>query len=130
MAGRSTQAAAQLVGVLLVIGLVLLILKWMLITAAILVVPFGMWWVWDHGRSRRSAKAVQDRESAAQRRRAELESRAAVDAAGGCGWCGSRVAHWDRRGALVSPLDHHRPEIEDLLRAESAMTHRRGSGLP
>jgi ABC-type nickel/cobalt efflux system permease component RcnA len=85
MASRSTQAGAQLVGVVLVIGLVLLILKWMLITAAILVVPFGIWWVWDHGRSSRSAKAVRDRESAARLRRLELESRATVDAAGGCG---------------------------------------------
>jgi ABC-type nickel/cobalt efflux system permease component RcnA len=120
MASRSTQAGAQLVGVVLVIGLVLLILKWMLITAAILVVPFGIWWVWDHSRSSRSAKAARDNESAARRRRVELESRATVDAAGGCGWCGSRIAHWDGRGTLVSPLDYHRADIEELLRAESA----------
>jgi len=69
MASRSTKAGAQLVGVVLVIGLVLLILKWMLITAAILGVPFSIWWVWDHSRSSRSAKAARDSESAAQRRR-------------------------------------------------------------
>src|SRR3954447_17970488 len=120
MASRSTKAGAQLVGVVLVIGLGLLMLKWMLIAAAILVVPFSIWWVWDHSRSSRSAKAARDSESAAQRRRVELESRATVDAAGGCGWCGSRIAHWDGRGTLVSPLDHHRADIEELLRAESA----------
>jgi hypothetical protein len=49
-----------------------------------------------------------------------LESRATVDAAGGCGWCGSRIVHWDGRGTLVSQLDHHRADIEELLRAESA----------
>jgi uncharacterized membrane protein YqjE len=45
-------AGAQLIGVLLVIGLVVLIAKWALITAAILVVPFGIWWFWDRVRSR------------------------------------------------------------------------------
>ena len=74
----------------------------------------------DYGQSRRSTKSVQDRESATQRRRVKLESRATVDAAGGCGWCGSRIAHGDGRGTLVSPLDHHSADIEELLRAESA----------
>lgn len=36
---------------LLLVGLVVLVLKWALITAAILAVPFGFWWLWDHRRS-------------------------------------------------------------------------------
>lgn len=45
----------KLLGILLIVGLVLLILKWMLITVAILAVPFGIWWVWDRRRARPGA---------------------------------------------------------------------------
>ena len=49
-------AAALVVGVLLVIGLVLMMLKWLLITALILVVPFGAWWFYD--RAQRAGRGV------------------------------------------------------------------------
>ena len=39
---------AGLIGIVLVVGLVILIIKWALITAAILAVPFGAWWIYDH----------------------------------------------------------------------------------
>lgn len=112
------KAGAQLVAGIIVVGLVLLILKWALITIAILIVPFGVWWFWDRSRSSRTARAAQSRQVAAQRRRHELEARATVDAAGGCGWCGSRIAHRDERDGVVYPVDYHRTEIEELLATE------------
>lgn len=48
---RSSSAIAKLIAGILVLGLVLLILKWVLITVAILVVPFGIWWMWDRTRT-------------------------------------------------------------------------------
>ncbi|MEJ2869671.1 hypothetical protein WCD74_17995 [Actinomycetospora sp. OC33-EN08] len=109
MASRRSGSSGlgSVIGVLLLIGLALLIIKWALITAAILAVPFGLWWVYDQVQQRR----VLDR-------RAEVEGRAVVDAAGGCGWCGSRIAHRDGyTGSLLMPADHHRDEIEAALAA-------------
>jgi hypothetical protein len=101
-----------LVGVLLLVGLAILVIKWALITAAILAVPFGVWWLVDRSRQRRRVEAV----GAAAARRAEVESRAVVDAAGGCGWCGSRIPHRDdRTGAPVTPRRFHRDEIEETI---------------
>jgi ABC-type nickel/cobalt efflux system permease component RcnA len=59
MSARNIAALAKVVGVLLLVGFALLILKWALITAAILIVPFGIWWVWDriHTQRRRRADA-------------------------------------------------------------------------
>jgi ABC-type nickel/cobalt efflux system permease component RcnA len=131
MTGRRNRGGcAQLVGSLIVLGLVLLILKWALITAAILVIPFGVWWIWDHARSSRSAKAAQARELAARQRRQELESRATVDAAGGCGWCGSRILHRDSNGTVIRPVDHHRAEIEEQLGLELGRPSRRAATEP
>jgi hypothetical protein len=101
-----------LVGVLLLVGLAILVIKWALITAAILAVPFGVWWLVDRSRQRRRVEAV----GAAAARRAEVESRAVVDAAGGCGWCGSRIPHRDdRTGAPVTPRRFHHDEIEETI---------------
>ena len=119
MARRSSAGGpiAGLVAVLLVIGLVLLVIKWLLITAAILVVPFGIWWFADRRRTGGARTAHRERAEALARRRRDVESRAVVDAGGGCGWCGSRVAHRDfRSGSVVLPRDHHRAEIEDAVR--------------
>jgi hypothetical protein len=114
MASRSTtEAAAKLFGGLLLLGLALLVFKWALITAAILIVPFSAWRIWD--RSRASALAKD-----ARRRRSELESRAMIDVVGRCGWCGSPIVHLDASGRPVGPLDYHRPEIEEQLGAAPA----------
>ncbi|RZT88759.1 hypothetical protein EV383_5704 [Pseudonocardia sediminis] len=116
----STSLGAKFVGAVLVLGLVLLILKWALITAAILIVPFGVWWAWDQTRDQRATRRAEAQQMTDRRRRDEIESRASVDAAGGCGWCGSRIAHRDDRGTLVFPVDFHRAEIEEQLRSASA----------
>lgn len=111
-----TGRGAKLLGAVLLAGLALLVLKWMLITMILLAVPYGLWWVIDratrNGRARRAGTAAGAR---AAERRAEVESRAVVDAAGGCGWCGSRVAHRDSTGRLVIPREHHREDIELTL---------------
>lgn len=109
MAPRRSNSSGlgTVIGIVLLIGLAILIIKWALITAAILAVPFGIWWFYDQVQQRK----VVDR-------RAEVEGRAVIDAAGGCGWCGSRIAHRDEyTGSLVTPGDHHREEIEQALAA-------------
>jgi ABC-type nickel/cobalt efflux system permease component RcnA len=104
--------AAAVIGGLFVLGLVILVVKWLLITAAILAVPFGLWWVWDRTRLHR---AQRDAEAVAARRR-EVESRAVLDAAGGCGWCGMATGHRDHRtGARVTPRAYHHHEVEQAL---------------
>ena len=114
MARRTASPAAVVVAGILVVGLVILIVKWVLITAAILAVPFGAWWLWDrasHDLDRRHADAL-------VARRREVESRAIIDAAGCCGWCGMRAGHRDHRtGARVTPRAYHHVEIERTLAA-------------
>jgi ABC-type nickel/cobalt efflux system permease component RcnA len=106
--------AAAVVGVLLVIGLVLVVVKWLLITAAILAVPFGLWWVWDRTQQQRGRREL----DAVAARRREVESRAVLDAAGGCGWCGMATGHRDHRtGARVTPRAYHHHEVEQALAA-------------
>ena len=110
--------AGGVIGAVLVIGVALLILKWVLTTVAVLAVPFGVWWMHDRVTNRRKQRAAQQRTDAAQRRRAQIEALAAVDVAGGCGWCGSRLAHIDRHRRIVLPRDWHRAEIEHVLQRE------------
>jgi len=106
--------AAVVVAGIVVIGLVVLIVKWALITAAILAIPFGVWWLWDRSTQdldRRNAEVLDVR-------RREIESLAVVDAAGGCGWCGTPRGHRDHRtGARVTPRAYHRLDIEQALAA-------------
>ena len=121
MARRSTPTGGcgTLIAVLLLIGLAILIIKWVLITAAILAVPFGVWWVLDRSRRTRPEREARRAAAASAARRAEVESRAVVDAAGGCGWCGwcgSRIAHRDvRTGQVALPSAFHRDEIEQAI---------------
>ncbi len=49
---------AKVLGWLIAIVLVLLVVKWLLITAAVLAVPFGAWWAWDRSAGRRAARAT------------------------------------------------------------------------
>jgi hypothetical protein len=50
--------------------------------------------------------------------RHEVESLAVVDAAGGCGWCGSRIAHVNDDGHLIPPRYWHTVEIEERIRSK------------
>ena len=95
----------------LAVGLAVLIIKWALITAAILAVPFGIWWLVDHHQQGQRGREVAVRAT----RRAEIEGRAVIDAASGCGWCGSRIAHQDASGTLVMPLEYHREEVDEAI---------------
>lgn len=113
---RGGSELAKLIGFMLVLGLVVLVLKWALITAAILIVPFGIWWIWDRTRTPPAARVAAAQMAA---RRRQLEALAVVDTAGGCGWCGSRDAHRDHYGGLVYPLDYHRADIERFLHASA-----------
>jgi ABC-type nickel/cobalt efflux system permease component RcnA len=115
MAKRSDGSpGAVVVAAILGLGLLLLILKWLVVTAAILVVPFGLWWVWDHHRQGLDRRRAQEREA----RRHAVEARAVLDAAGGCGWCGMATGHRDHRtGARITPRAFHRHEVDQALDA-------------
>jgi Flp pilus assembly protein TadB len=49
---RTAYKVSSGLGVLLFIVLVLLVVKWALIAAAVLVVPLGIWWIWNRRRPR------------------------------------------------------------------------------
>jgi hypothetical protein len=109
---------AQIVGVLVLAGIAISIvvgfLHSLLGLALIVSIPLGAWWLYRQvkERDRRAHPAVTGRP---RDRRAELESRAVIDAAGRCGWCGSSTLHKDEFGFPVTPLTYHRAEIDAML---------------
>lgn len=52
--------------------------------------------------------------------RREVEGLAHIDAVGGCGWCGSPVAHVNDGGHPVHPRHWHAEEIEERIRERSS----------
>lgn len=50
--------------------------------------------------------------------RRDVESLAAVTPIGGCGWCGSLIAHTNDEGHPIPPRHWHAVEIEDRIRAK------------
>ncbi|MEQ3553385.1 hypothetical protein WIS52_23185 [Pseudonocardia nematodicida] len=64
----------------------------------------------------RALEAVQLAEANAAAVRADIESRATVDAAGGCMWCGQRAPHRAENGHPVHPRDWHALEVEEAVR--------------
>jgi hypothetical protein len=48
--------------------------------------------------------------------RHEVESLAVVTAVGGCGWCGSLVAHVNDEGHPIMPRYWHAAEVEERIR--------------
>jgi hypothetical protein len=98
---------AQVVGVLVLagiaIGIVVGFVQSLLGLALIVSIPLGAWWLYRKVKARDAG------------RRAELESRAVIDAAGRCGWCGSASLHKDDFGFPVTPLTYHRAEIDAML---------------
>jgi len=114
---RIVLRVAQIVGVLvlagLAIGVVVGLVQWLLGAALIVSIPLGAWWLYRQVKARdRAHPAVTGRPTD---RRAELESRAVIDAAGRCGWCGSASLHKDEFGFPVTPLAYHRAEIYAML---------------
>src|SRR6476619_1024296 len=119
---RIVLRVAQIVGVLvlagLAIGVVVGLVQWLLAAALIVSVPLGAWWLYRQVKGRDGAPpAVTGRPAVTSRptdRRAELESRAVIDAAGRCGWCGSASLHKDEFGFPVTPLAYHRAAIHAM----------------
>jgi hypothetical protein len=113
---------AQIVGVLvlagLAVGVVVGLAHWLLGVAVLVAVPLGAWWLYKRVSDRDARAVLPSPASTAGRaggRRAELEGRAVLDAAGRCGWCGSTTLHKDEFGFPVTPLTFHRAEIDALL---------------
>jgi hypothetical protein len=115
---------AQIVGVLvlagLAIGIVVGLVQWLIGVAVIVAVVAGAWWLFKKVSGRDARPSVgstppQAVTGGAADRRTELESRAVLDAAGRCGWCGSTTLHKDEFGFPVTPLTFHRAEIDAML---------------
>ena len=112
---------AQIVGVLvlagLAIGIVVGFVQTFLGLALIVSIPLGAWWLYRQVKARDRARPALPAGRTDRRtdRRAELESRAELDAAGRCGWCGSSTLHKDDHGFPVTPLTYHRAEIDAIL---------------
>ena len=109
---------AQIVGVLVLagiaIGIVVGLVQTVLGLALIVSIPLGAWWLYRQVKARDRARPALP--AGRTDRRAELESRAVLDAAGRCGWCGwsdpcTRTTH----GFPVTPLTYHRAEIDAML---------------
>lgn len=64
---RSRGSAGLVLGVVLLIGLALLVIKWLFFTALILAVPFGLWWL--HDRRSRTTRAGSARSASGNRPR-------------------------------------------------------------
>jgi hypothetical protein len=115
---------AQIVGVLVLagiaVGVVVGLVQWLLGVAVIIAIPLGAWWLYkrvsDHN-AKTTLPASHPKALAGRTgdRRSELESRAVLDAAGRCGWCGSAPLHRDEFGFPTTPLAFHRAEIEAML---------------
>jgi len=112
---------AQIVGVLVLagiaIGIVVGLVQTVLGLALIVSIPLGAWWLYRQVKARDRARPALPAGRTDRRtdRRAELESRAVLDAAGRCGWCGSSTLHKDDHGFPVTPLTYHRAEIDAML---------------
>jgi hypothetical protein len=115
---------AQIVGVLVLAGIavsvVVGLVQWLLGVVVIVAIPLGAWWLYKRvsDGAAKSVEAPSMPKAVAGRsadRRRELESRAVLDAAGRCGWCGSAALHKDEFGFPVTPLAFHRAEIDAML---------------
>jgi hypothetical protein len=122
---RVVLRVAQIVGVLVLAGIAVGVavgfVQWLLGVAVIVAVPLGAWWLYRKvsERNARPALTSSGRPRAVAGhpgdRRSELESRAVLDAAGRCGWCGSTTLHKDEFGFPVTPLNFHRAEIDAMV---------------
>jgi hypothetical protein len=110
------RGVAGLVGAVLAIGLVIAYWQWVVLVVLLAVVVFCVVGLVG-GASRRQDEREQ---RAAEQRRAEIESRAEVDVAGYCGWCGDRAAEHLDRGRYVAPRLFHADEIEETIAASAA----------
>lgn len=70
--------------------------------------------VQDEKKAAAAAKAAEVR---AAEIRADIESRATVDAIGGCMWCGHPESHRAENGHAVHPRDWHALEVDEAIRA-------------
>jgi hypothetical protein len=121
---RIVLRVAQIVGVLVLAGIavsvVVGLVQWLLGVVVIIAIPLGAWWLYKRvsDRAPKSGEAQSVPKAVAGRsvdRRRELESRAVLDAAGRCGWCGSATLHKDEFGFPITPLAFHRAEIDAML---------------
>ncbi|HEX8518334.1 MAG TPA: hypothetical protein VF667_01920 [Pseudonocardia sp.] len=112
---RIVLRVAQVVGVLVLagiaVGVVVGFVQWLLGVALVVAIPVGAFWLYRQVAARRREPVA----GPGGDRRSELEGRAVLGPAGRCGWCGSPTLHRDAYGFPVTPLVHHRAEIDAML---------------
>ena len=114
---------AQIIGVLVLAGLAISIVvglvQWLIGIVVIVALVAGGVWLFKKvtGRDAKpvGAPSAQALPAGSVDRRAELESKAVMDASGRCGWCGSTELHKDEFGFPTTPLKYHRAEIDAML---------------
>jgi hypothetical protein len=112
---------AQIVGVLILAGIAISVVvglvQWVLGIAIIVALPVGGYLLYKKlkGSAGSPQLAAAPKALVKGDRRSELESRAVIDAAGRCGWCGAAELHKDEYGFPTTPLRYHRAEIDALL---------------
>lgn len=118
---KLAQAIGIVVLAFIAVGLVVGLVQWVVVAAALVAIPMAGWWLYRRSSGRRASKRSTGPNprtagaGASGGRRAEMESRAVLDAAGRCGWCGSATLHRDQYGFPTTPLIHHRREIDAIL---------------
>ena len=117
---------AQIIGVLVLAGLAISIVvglvQWLIGVAVIVALVAGGVWLYKKVSSRGPkpvgappSQALPAGSTGPADRRAQLESKAVLDASGRCGWCGSTELHKDEFGFPTTPLKYHRAEIDAML---------------
>jgi hypothetical protein len=118
---------AQVVGVLVLAGIAISVvaglLQWIVGLAILVAIPVGGYWIYKRvsGPTKPPApvvpapKAKPALTGGPMDRKAQLESRAVIDASGRCGWCGATELHKDQYGFPTTPLQYHRAEIDAML---------------
>jgi hypothetical protein len=102
----------------LAISIVVGLVQWLIGIAVIVALVAGGVWVFKKVTGREAkpvAPSAQALPAGSLDRRAELESKAVMDASGRCGWCGSTELHKDEFGFPTTPLKYHRAEIDAML---------------
>lgn len=118
---KVAQAVGIVVLAFIALSIVVGVAQWVVVAAALVAVPVACWWLYTRASGRAASKrsGLPNPRTAAGgapvSRRTELESRAVIDAAGRCGWCGSATRHQDQYGFPTTPLAYHRKEIDAML---------------
>ncbi|MFC5064767.1 hypothetical protein [Actinomycetospora atypica] len=94
------------------------VLGGLIVTVIVVAVAWGLLARYNAEQEEKRAEAAKAAAAAkAAEVRSEIESRASIDAVGGCGWCGYPESHRGATGHPVHPRDWHALDVEEAVRA-------------